>query len=184
MNPSESVRRLRILGYLVMTTMTIVQLIDVVIRAMPFRVQSPAWRLGVVGLAANAVGTPMLSFLVILAIAVWAGDRGVVYLMAVLSALAAVLCVLATGTFALDALQMKSQVQLGLARQYDIASFWLAARVVIAAVIFLVFGISAFRMAKTVRRELPRSAVRGSGALVVVINSPAAAQRGVGAERR
>jgi hypothetical protein len=184
MNQSESLRRLRILGYLVMATMTLVQIIDVVIRAMPFRIQSPAWRLGVVGLAANAVGTPMLAFLVILAIAVWAGDRGVVYLMAVLSALAAVLCLLATGTFALDALQMKSQVQAGFARQYDIASFWLAARVVVAAGVFLVFGVSAFRMAKTVRRELPKPAVRGSGSLVVGMNSPASTQRGIGAERR
>ena len=56
MNPSESVRRLRILGYLVMTTMTVVQLIDVVIRAMPFRIQSPAWRLGVVGLGGERGG--------------------------------------------------------------------------------------------------------------------------------
>jgi len=182
MNPTESVRRLRILGYLVMTTMTVVQLIDVVIRAMPFRIHSPAWRLGVVGLAANAVGTPMLAFLVILAIAVVAGDRGVVYLIAVLSALSAALCLLATGVFGLDALQMKAQVQAGLSRQYDIASFWLAARVVIAAVIFLVFGVSAFRMAKTVRRELPRPAVRGTGSLVVGM-SPSSAQRGIGAER-
>jgi hypothetical protein len=166
-----------------MATMTIVQLIDVVIRAMPFRVQSPAWRLGVVGLAANAVGTPMLAFLVILAIAVVAGDRGVVYLVAVLSALGAALCLLATGVFALDALEMKAQVQAGLSRQYDIASLWLVARVVIAAGIFLVFGISAFRVAKTVRRESPRPTVKGSGSLVVGMNSPSTAQRGVGAER-
>jgi hypothetical protein len=41
----------------------------------------------------------MLAFLVILAIAVAAGDRGVAYLVATLSALAAALCVLATGVF-------------------------------------------------------------------------------------
>jgi len=166
-----------------MTTMTIVQLIDVVIRSMPFRVESPAWRLGVVGLAANAVGTPMLAFLIILAIAVVTGDRRTVKIIAALSAIGAVLCLLATGLFGLDALQMKSTVQAGLSRQYDIASFWLAARVLIAAGIFLVYAISAVRVAKAVRRDSPRSGVKGAGSLVVGINSPASSQRGVGAER-
>jgi hypothetical protein len=104
--------------------------------------------------------------------------------MAVLSALAAVLCLLATGTFALDALQMKSQVQAGFARQYDIASFWLAARVVIAAVIFLVFGVSASRWPRPCVVSYRGQRSEEAGRWSWEMNSPAAAQRGVGAERR
>jgi len=63
MSLSESARRLRVPGYLVMAAITIVQVVDVGIRAWPFRLHSPAWRLGVIGFAANAVGTPMLALL-------------------------------------------------------------------------------------------------------------------------
>ena len=188
MNLSEPARRLRLPGYLVMAAMTIVQVVDVGIRAWPFRVHSPAWRLGVVGFAANAVGTPMLTFLVILAIAVVAGDRGVAYLIASLSALGAAFCLLATGVFALDAMQLKGQVQASLSHQYDVASFWLVARVLIAALVFIVIGITSYRLAKTVRRDMPRQAVKGSGSLVVGASrpgapSPTAPQRSIGTER-
>jgi len=94
MSLSESARRLRVPGYLVMAAITIVQVVDVGIRAWPFRLHSPAWRLGVIGFAANAVGTPMLALLAILAIAVGVGDRGITYLVASLSAIAGALCLL------------------------------------------------------------------------------------------
>ena len=188
MSLSESARRLRVPGYLVMAAITIVQVVDVGIRAWPFRLHSPAWRLGVIGFAANAVGTPMLALLAILAIAVGVGDRGITYLVASLSAIAAALCLLGTGVFALDALQMKSQIQASLSHQYDMASYWLVIRVMIAALVFAVIGVTAFRVAKTVRRDAPRQAVKGGGSLVVGSSRPGAAspvvpQRGVGTDR-
>jgi hypothetical protein len=188
MTPSESARRLRIPGYLIMWTVTIVQLVDVVIRAWPFRIHSPAWRLGVIGFAANAVGTTMISFLVILGIAVAVGDRGVSMLVAAVSAVAAVLCLLATGIFTLDALQMKGQVDPNLSHQYDLSSFWLVARVLVAVLIFGILAMSAFRISKALRREIPRTNVKGGAPLVVgtarsAAPSPAAGQRSVGAER-
>ena len=188
MNVSESARRLRAPAYFVMAATTFVQITDVAIRAWPFRMHSPAWRLGVIGFAANAVGTPMLAFLVILAIAVAAGDRGVAYLIATLSALAAALCLLATGVFALDAMQMKGQVSASLAQQYDMASYWLVIRILISALVFAVIGISALRVAKVVRRDLPRTPAKGSGALVVGstrpgVASPVVPQRSIGTDR-
>jgi hypothetical protein len=188
MNPSESARRLRVPGYLVMAAMTVVQVADVVIRAWPFRVHSPAWRLGAIGFAANAVGTPMLTFLVILAIAVAMGDRGVAYLVSSLSALSAALCLLATGVFALDALQMRGQAPANLSHQYDVASFWLVIRVLIAALVFMVIGVTSLRVAKGVRRETPRTGATGTGSPLVVGSrpgapSPAGPQRSIGGER-
>jgi len=185
MTPSESARRLRIPGYLIMWVVTIVQLVDVVIRAVPFRIHSPAWRLGVIGLAANAVGTTMVSFLVILGIAVVAGDRGVAMLLAVLSSAAAVFCLLATGIFALDALQMRGQALPNLSHQYDLSSFWLVARVLVSVLIFGILAVSAFRIAKTLRRDVSRASVKGGAPLVVGRSapSPAAGQRSVTPER-
>jgi len=188
MIPSDSARRLRIPAYLIMATTTVIQLVDVAVRAWPFRLHSPAWRLGVIGFAANAVGTSMLALLVILAIAIAVGDRGVAYVTAGVSALAGALCVVITAVFALDAVQMKTQVQANLAGQYDMASAWLVVRLVIGAVMLLLLAVSGFRIAKTVRRETPRSGVKGSGSLVVGatrpgITSPAAPQRTVGIDR-
>ena len=188
MSNSESVRRLRIPGYLVMAATTIVQLVDVGIRAWPFRVHSPAWRLGVIGFAANAVGTSMLALLVILAIAVAVGDKGVTYLVSSLAAFAGVLCLLATGVFALDALQMKGQIQASLSHQYDLASYWLVIRVLIAALVFIVIAVSAFSVGKTVRRDAARPTVKGGSPLVVGSSrpgspSPVGPHRGVGTDR-
>jgi hypothetical protein len=185
MTVPESARRLRWPGYLVMASTTIVQVLDVGIRAWPFRIHSPAWRLGVVGFAANAVGTPMLAFLVILAIAVFSGDRGVTYFISALSGLAAVLCLFAIGVFGLDAMQMKGQVQASLSHQYDVASFWLVIRVLISAIMFAVLAVSALRVGKTVRREAIRTPVKGAPLVVGPSRSgsPASPQRSVGTER-
>jgi hypothetical protein len=179
---------LRIPGYLVMAATTIVQLVDVGIRAWPFRIHSPAWRLGVVGFAANAVSTPMLALLVILAIAVAVGDKGITYLVSALATFTAALCLLAIGVFALDALQMKGQIEANLSHQYDVASYWLVIRVLIAGLVFIVIGVSAFRVGKTVRRDLPRATPKGGSPLVVGSSrpgspSPVVPQRGVGTDR-
>jgi len=93
-----------------------------------------------------------------------------------------------TAVFSLDAVQMKTQVQANLANQYDMASAWLVVRMVIGATMLLLLAISGFRIAKTVRRETPRSSAKGSGSLVVGAAragapSPASAQRTVGIER-
>jgi hypothetical protein len=171
-----------------MAMTTVIQLVDVAIRAWPFRLHSPAWRLGVIGFAANAVGTTMLALLVILAIAIAVGDRGVAYVAAGVSALAGALCLVIAVVFSLDAVQMKTQVQANLANQYDMASVWLVVRMVIGAMMLLLLAVSGFRIAKTVRREAPRSSMKGSGSLVVGTarpgtSSPASSQHTVGIER-
>lgn len=130
----------------------------------------------------------MLVLLVILAIAIALGDRGVAYIAAGISALAGALCLALTVVFSLDAVQMKTQVAANLAPQYDIASAWLVVRMVIGATMLLLLAVSGFRAAKTLRREFPRSSGKGSGALVIGAArpgtaSPTSPQRTIGIER-
>jgi hypothetical protein len=139
--------------------------------------------LGVIGFAANAVGAPMLALLVILAIAIAVGDN--------------VTCRLSLATLRdtvpprdrcvrLDA---SDEGSIGsLSHQYDLASYWLVIRVLIAALVFIVIGVSAFRVGKTVRRDAGRPTVKGGSPLVVGSSrsgspSPVGPHRGVGADR-
>ena len=156
MNPSEIGRGLRVPGYLIMAMMTIVQMVDVGMRASPLRIHSAAWRLGVVTASANGVGTPLLALFLTLVLAVAARDRFVTLFVGVLSAVFAFLCFVAIGVFTLDALQMKSQVQPGFSHQYDVASLWLAVRLAMSAVAFAILTISAIRLAKPMQGESMR----------------------------
>ena len=156
-----------------MGMMIVMSTVDVLVRATPMRIHSPAWRLGAVGSGANVVGTPLLALFITLAIALLAEDRVVAYLVGAVSALFAVLCLAAVGIFALDALQMQGQVQPSLAQQYGLASVWLGIRLTIAILIFLVLALSAFRAARSVRRETARrGAAPAAGSLVVGTQRP------------
>lgn len=185
---ATSARRLRAPGYLIIGTLTLLQLIDIEIRSWPFRTHSPAWRLGFVGTAAGAVGAPLLGLLLILAIAVASDDRAAAYAVSLVSWIATALCALAIGMFALDALQVKNDVGSSLAGQYDVGSSWVAVRMVLATVLFVVLGVSAWRAAKSAERHRAAQEQAGrSGLLVSPVRptTPVApvAQSGVKLER-
>jgi len=112
-----------------MATMIVMPLLELYIRAAPFRIHSPAWRLSLVGNISGAISAPILGLFLMFAIAVVAEDKGVTYLVSSLSGLAAVACLGVTGLFALDALQMRNQVQASLAESYGLTSSWIAAKV-------------------------------------------------------
>lgn len=185
---ASSARRLRAPGYLIIGTLTLLQLIEIEVRSWPFRMHSPAWRLGFVGTAAGAIGTPLLGLLLILAIAVASDDRAAAYAVSLVSWLATALCVAALGVFALDALQVKNDVGASLAGQYDVGSSWVAVRMVLATVLFIVLGVSAWRAAKTAERHRALQEPVGRSALLVSPVRPTTpaspvAQSGVKLER-
>ena len=165
--PAFSARRLRAPGYLIMGTLILMQLIEIVVRSSPFRTHSPTWRLGFIGSAAGAVGTPLFGLLIILAIAVATDDRAAAYAVSLASWLAMALCIAALGVFALDVLQVKNDVGSSLAGQYDVGSSWVAIRMVVAVVLFVVLGVSAWRAAKSAERHRALHEPVGKSALLV-----------------
>lgn len=136
-----------------MATLIVLQIIDVDVRSWPFRVHSPMWRVGFIGANTGAAGTPLIGLLIVFAIAVATDDEAAAYVVALVSALAAALCVAAAGVFSLDVLQLRNEVRSGLAGQYEIGSMWVAARVLVTAVLFVVLMTSAWRAAKAAARH-------------------------------
>jgi hypothetical protein len=141
------------IGYLVMATLLLIQFIDLGIRAWPFRLHSPAWRLGLIGTAAGGMGAQLLALFVIFALAIVFEDRAAAFGVAVLSALSGVFSAIAVVAFSLDVLQVKNEVQASLADKYDIGSVWVILRLVIGAVLFLVLAVSAWRTARGIARQ-------------------------------
>ena len=145
-----------------MISMIIQPLLELYIRASPFRIHSPAWRLSLIGNASGAISAPILGLFFMFAIAVAAEDKGVSYAVSSLSGLAAVVCVAATGLFALDALQMKNQVAANMSESYGLASAWIAAKLIISVVVFVALSISALRAAQGTKRSASPSSGKSS----------------------
>jgi hypothetical protein len=149
----SSARRLRLPGYLIMATLIVLQIIDVGVGNWPFSVHSPTWRLGFIATSAGAVATPLIALLVVFAIAVATDHEAAAYLVALVSALAAALCVVAAGVFSLDVLRLRNEVRSGLGGPHEIASMWVAARVLVTAALLAVLMVSAWRAAKAAARH-------------------------------
>ena len=145
-----------------MATMIVMPLLELYIRAAPFRIHSPAWRLSLVGNISGAISAPILGLFLMFAIAVVAEDKGVTYLVSSLSGLAAVACLGVTGLFALDALQMRNQVQASLAESYGLTSSWIAAKLIISVIALVVLSLSALRAAQGVKRSTSQTSVKSS----------------------
>ena len=156
-----------------MAMVLVAPIVDLFIRSSPMRIHSPAWRLGVMSTAAGTVVTPLLALFVIFVIAVAAEDRGVAYFVSVCSLFTAFVCILATGIFALDALQMKGQVASSLMEGYGVGTTWVVIRLLMCAAVSLVLGVSAFRAASG--RRAPSAPVsKASSMLVGTAGRPAA----------
>src|SRR4051812_25754232 len=74
----DSLRRLRLPAYLIFAVTSIFPLIDLVLTVLPAHPGTVMWRFGSVGLLSSAIGAPLLVLVLIFAVALWAGDRGVV----------------------------------------------------------------------------------------------------------
>jgi hypothetical protein len=187
-SPVASARRLRVPGYLIMGTLILLQLIEIELRSWPFRVHSPTWRLGLIGTAAGSLGTPLFGLLIILAIAVATDDRAAAYAVSFVSWLSMAACVASLGVFGLDVLQVKSDVASPLAGPYDVGSGWVAVRMLVAVLLFVVLAVSAWRAAKSAERHRALQEPIGRSALLVSPVRPATpvppvAQTGVKLER-
>jgi hypothetical protein len=187
--PNSVARRVRIPGYLIMAMTLVEATVEFWMRASPMRLHSPAWRLGLINASGVLIGTALLTLFVIFAIAVAAEDAFGSYVVSSLSALAVPVCVLALGTFALDALEMKSQVQASLSDSYGATAAWVAVRLLISVILFGVLAVSALRAAKAKRPSASAPSERSQGVLLGTARTPAAAtsaglRRGADSEQR
>lgn len=165
-NPSELTRRLRGAGYFIAIATIFVQCTEVILRAWPFRLHSPAWRISVVSSTTSIVLTVLLMTFVLMAIAILAGDRRLSLLFSGFAALAAMSLFVLSGLFVLDALEMRNQIQVSVWRQYDITSLWALIRVLMGVAGFVMLAMAGLRSASAMGRQTAPQPTKG-GILIV-----------------
>ncbi|MEP6732006.1 MAG: hypothetical protein ABJE10_15270 [bacterium] len=171
MNPSAPnsslARRLRAPGYLFLGIAMVLPLLDLLVSVYPLRLGTVVWRFGAVGLLSSAIGAPLLVLFFIFALALFAGDRRVIVTVGVISVLIALLLVASTGSFALDALQMKRRVQAAAQERFMMASMQAMLKLILEAISAIVLALSSFRALKKVKLAAARNEPRNSGSLVM-----------------
>lgn len=167
--------RLRFAGYYVGLAVLLSQVIDLVLGTWPARIHSPSWRITFAGGAANTVFVTLLVMFIVTSIAVIAADRRFAFVMATLSALAGITYLVLSGMFALDAIQMRNQVQQALSGRYDFASAWALVRMLIGVGGFVILCVAAFRSAGAIKRvDTARPTAKGPGYIVGGLSAPRA----------
>ena len=100
----------------------VLPLLDLGMSVWPVKLTTIVWRFGTMGLFASAVGAPLLVLFLIYALAYSVGDRKVVIGCGVVAGIFALMLLVGTGSFTLDALQMKSRVPVARLSQFYTAS--------------------------------------------------------------
>jgi hypothetical protein len=166
--PNSLARHLRVPGYLFFGIAMILPVLDLLVSVYPIRLDTVVWRFGAVGLLSSAIGAPLLVLFFVFALAVFCGDKKVIMTVGVVASLIALLLVAGTGSFALDALQMKRRVQAAAQQRFMLASAQAMLKLILEAISAVVLAITAFRtMNKAKIVAAPRSEARGSGSLVM-----------------
>jgi hypothetical protein len=139
---------------MVASLIILVPVIELMAAAWPFEIGRASWRLTVIGTAAGVVGMPILGLFLLLTLAAMSGQRGAPWLISSACILGGVLCLVGSGVFALDAIQMRAQVRVAAASRYSIATAWTVVKLCLSSGTLLVLGASSYRTANTIRRRL------------------------------
>lgn len=164
---TDVVRRLRIPGYVVMTMLTALPIIELAATAWPPQFSVVAWRFSVVGVAGATAITTVIGLFFIYAIALIAGDRAVLWVVSGLCAAFAILCIGAGAMFPLDALQMRGQVRPEALSRFSAASMVAMVKICAAALVYGALAVSSFRAGGSTRAETSRDRNTSASRLVV-----------------
>ena len=94
-------------AYFFLVFLCIWPLVDLAATAWPLRVGSLEWRYGFMGLMTSYLHTPILAFVLGMALAFFLGHRKTFRFLSILCLLAAVLLLIVLGLFPLDAIQLR-----------------------------------------------------------------------------
>lgn len=152
----DILRRLRTPAYLFLIVTLLFQSVDFVMGVAPFRFESVVWRFSTAGGAANGSGNFLLLILLVYAVALVFGDTRALWFAGAVSAVIAVALLVGTGSFVLDALQLRARVDPAGVRKFDVATAQALAKLVVETGVATLFAISAFRAASAAKRESER----------------------------
>ena len=163
-------RRVRAPAYLIMALLVLSPLIELCAAAWPFDARQAGWRLSFAGTAGASLGWPLLGLFLTFLIAVLVADTTALLVVSSFSTLVGVLCFFQAALFALDALEMKTRVRPAMSARYDAVSAWWVLKFCAAGAILVLLSVSAWRVARTLRRE--RKAGADKSALIVKPSAP------------
>ena len=133
----------------------ILPLLDYTNGLVPFRLGDAIWRFGAVSLIASyaVATTAQLFFLYV--VAVLAGDRKVLYVLAGFALVAAVALLAASGMYGLDALQARSHTSAATQARLDMTAGIALLKLVSLFVANAILVRSAFRAARSIGQTVP-----------------------------
>ncbi len=102
-------RHIRIPAYLILSMAMLLPLLDYANGLVPFRLGDPIWRFGAVSLIASYAVATTVQLFFLFVVAIFAGDRKVLYAVGVFALIAALGLLMGAGMYGLDALQARSQ---------------------------------------------------------------------------
>jgi uncharacterized membrane protein YidH (DUF202 family) len=163
---SEAVRRTRVPAYVIATLVLLFPLMEIGASAWPFRIHDAQWRISVTTAAVGASTAILLGLLLIYVVGALFDDRPAISVVALIGALMTALCVMAGGSFVLDALQLKAQVSPASEDRYNVVSALALAKLCLVAFAALVVAVNAFRGGRNMRRTSLRQAKKPPSVIV------------------
>jgi hypothetical protein len=168
MPPAELLRRLRFPGYGVAVLLIVLPLAEAVVGAWPPHPNDPFWRITAATLTIGAAVPMLLVLFLVLAIGTVMRDQPAVWLVAILCALATLCCIVGAGFFALDMLEVKTQVKPSMESRFALSSTWSLVKIVVAAAGAVMLGVSAWRTARSMKQGTEQAkAVRKEPSMLV-----------------
>ncbi len=123
----------------------------------PLRLGEVNWRFGTMGFFSKAFVTPMIGALVVAAVATATEGRIALRLLAIGTLLYALVALVFSVSFVLDALQLRANVRPEARRAFELASALAFLRTVAAMVIAVLLSTGAWHLARGMRRPDARS---------------------------
>lgn len=161
----SAARPLVLAGYPVAALLVLTSLADVLPKILPLQLGSQDWRFGALGLAFNALVTPLLGLAIAAAVAFIVGHRGVLLMVSVLFLLMALFATVGGVTFLMDFGKVTAGLGEEASRSFRVATWKTLFIVLLALPAALWFGISGFRAA---RGTTVLDGSQGSGSGLVV----------------
>lgn len=151
-------RPLIVAAYAVAALMIVVPIVEVVLSVWPLRFGQTSWRFGTVGLLSQAALTPVLGAVVLFAAALALEHRRTLTVASILAIIVGIIMLALVPLFALDAIQMRAQVQSTAHRAFDLSSLLATIKLTCIFLIFLLLGIGGWKVRRQMSRR-SRSAV-------------------------
>lgn len=152
--------------YSLAAALLFVSAIDVLIAVWPIEASQAAWRFEALGLLSRSLLGPMLGLLIVFGAALYLKNRGILKMLAAVSALLAVTLAGSTALFGLDGLEMRLLVNADARGRFDVTAVTSMAKMAITFVVAAAFSLLALRAARSIGAARPTAGSKAGPGIV------------------